>query len=202
MSQKPLKPVSDQAREFLALIGETPQDHQKQFLNKIYKEKHSTEKPPLLSQLNQRVEAALSLKIPISELAKKAELASPPAPIWTPTAYVLFVRKTFCKNCKSWTHSMDQPSIFLEQNSTKKDPSNPKLFTPVKDLSEGDLERRQIINFVTTSHCQLCFLGASKCPPQNLKLKPTALSPSEEVGSESISTEPSPSIKDGPDLPL
>lgn len=166
-----LKPVSDKMKKFLALLGETASDHQKQvqeIQSKTYNRAHSTTKAPNVHTLNKSVEAKLTYSEPTRDLVSKL----PPTPsfeeIWRPDAYVLFVCKFKCK-CGYSGESVQSEYIFLcyRQRGTSekgdRDNGSPRIYKPVKSLEYPTLPRRRQVYFKALGVCESCFERGQKC---------------------------------------
>ena len=78
---------------------------------------------------------------------------------WIPCSYVLFSRQTTCKHCHATERGMDSPRLFLQQRKSRRDDSNPYLYTPCAGIDDWSLPRRVILNIATTPYCLNCFEG-------------------------------------------
>jgi len=158
-----LKPVSTIERDFLAAIGETPAEHQKQlaerFWKKSYGKAHATEKRVNVHDLNRDVERRLTSTDSAANIVKGLKVSEI---LWIPDAYILFVRKWKC-DCGATGSCLDQPYLFLRQHRDKKrDPDNAKLYVPVRAIESPTLPRLKEIRFAHLHICENC-LETAQC---------------------------------------
>lgn len=162
---EPLKPVSALARKYLALLGETPAQHQAQMqsiIKKTYTRANATEKVPNVHALNRTVERRLTWSAPSSELAANLERKTFVAEEWLPDAYVLFQRRWRCR-CGSSGSCMDRSELFLrhrrvhQRHCKEQENGPPILYLPVKVLVYQKLPRLREVVFRACSVCDECF---------------------------------------------
>lgn len=155
-----LKPVSPQARSFLSLLGETPQEHQNQLMKQEWKKSHSTKKEPTLRERNRETELKLHpswSQEDLKELTQNLEEKSKETQ-FLPHSYILYLRESRCNNCGGIHVSMDIPQILLKQVPLKQTSLNTILYTPVYILNK-ELPRIKETTIVYISYCENCFLS-------------------------------------------
>jgi hypothetical protein len=141
-----LKPLSDAMRKALAMLGETPDEHQAQSQAIQRKRDHRLPPAPKLTPASQLVSHWHEDK-------------------WLPDARVMFLRRTHCQSCGSEFDSPHWPETFIRQRYKGK--PDTYRYTPSRSSTVSHIELpRLIIPLETTAH--LCHL----CPGWQLSITP------------------------------
>ena len=141
---QPVKPVSEAMRRALALLGETPEEHQKEKLSATTRNRSRGDKrQPFVSS---KLESTLSVAARL--------IAKTPEPIWLADAYALFTRTRTCR-CGSVAHEMHYTETFIRQRS--KIDGRTLKYIPARSSMFADLKLPKItINTpVKTFYCPL-----------------------------------------------
>ena len=147
MTQK-LKPVSEAMRRALALLGETPEEHQKEKLSVTTRNRgRGDQRQPFVPS---RLESSASV-------ARKL-LAKEPEPTWLADARVLFTRTRTCRCCQVTASEMHYTETFIRMRS-KADPKTLK-YIPARSSLFANLELPKLtINTpVKTYYCPSCWI--------------------------------------------
>jgi hypothetical protein len=172
---KPLKPVSEAMRRALALLGETPEEHQREKLEK--RAGGAQKKQPFVSS---KLESTSSVAARL--------IAKTPEPIWLADAYVLFTRTRTCR-CGVVAHEMHYTETFIRQRS--KIDGRTLKYIPARSSLFADLKLPKItINTpVKTFYCPSCW--ADEQPLENpVCLSELVTLPKEPTESSSDTTAP------------
>jgi hypothetical protein len=143
-----LKPVSDAMRRALALLGETPDEHQKEKLTRSRaptRIRIPTKGPFVPPTLESTATVAARL------------IAKTPEPVWLADARVLFLRKRTCRCCGVAVDEMHYPETFIRMRS-KADPRTIK-YIPARSSLFANLElpRLTVNTPVKTYYCPSCW---------------------------------------------
>lgn len=158
-----LKPVSDYERGLLALLDDTPANHQERLMKRMKGEKVPGPKAdPILKQLQ---EGKTKIGPTIAEAAAAMEARLPK---WREDAYCIFIAHTTCKNCGMHEVRQRDPQVYLRERMLKwpgvlsnKDivEANPFKYTPVRSISNWLLPKLRITTFHAPIACEHCFEG-------------------------------------------
>lgn len=206
-----LKPVSEKMRALLSLLGETPEQHQKQVLAlQAKKEKpRKREKPEeelrrnLNKELLHRMDTERETPATIIERFQPENLVA--------NAYVLFERKLTCKNCGRSDRAQAHSQLFVRKHKLPRDAERTQVYFPVAGIENPLLPRLVQVSFSTTPVCLHCFEEAaclkinedeSNAPaqtlpsPEQFQQANTALSAQEKKSTGSGSEGESSSLRD------
>jgi len=145
----------------------TPSEVEKKFLALFDEPSLKSNDTKTVRDRRKEFESRLLYRTPTSEIAAKIEAAE--RVVWIPQAYVLFVRKGTCKNCKSFHECLDIPRLFLQQRKQRRDESNPLMYVPVSSIEYPALPRMKVVSVATVPFCLLCFEGLP-CPTNSSNL--------------------------------
>lgn len=131
----PLKPISEAMRKALALLGETPQEHQEEVRRKG--------KPPKLPEEHKLTPSAV--------IAARWQ-----SPSWRPEARVLFLRRSVCLKCGQTDESQHWPETFIRERL--KGHPNEVRYLPSRSSVASSIELPLVVEFVhvkqyTCRHC-------------------------------------------------
>lgn len=138
-----LKPISDEMREALKLLGETPEQHQKQILQiQQARLRKAQGLPPIklgpntvvkdaVRDLNRHVEGVITSSKPVAQVVK--DLVEPEV-VWIPDAYVMFAKAWTCNNCKAGGSCLEFAGVWLRHKRERptEDPSKAHWYKEVK----------------------------------------------------------------------
>lgn len=173
-----LKPVSQAEREWLALMGQKPEDHQHELLLK--KTRPSRLSPAELkakerAKFNKLVETQITSTTPIGVLVGQMKV-EPENIIWRAYHYAIFEVHETCRNCLSTRTYMDESALFLAHKQVGRN-ADPTAwdFRPVKEIEFPHFETRKILSSRRSLFCLSCF---SSSPSIKEIIKCQALVPS------------------------
>lgn len=147
--KEPLKPVSEALRKALALLGETPEQHQAEVLARKSGGKASA------SPRSHKLPPDPKLT-PAAEIAARWESHN-----WRPIARVMFLREAHCRHCGQTSMSAHWPETFIKERMVK----DPKSFRylPAKSsvAASVKLPHQTETLKLTTAYCPQCFLQST-----------------------------------------
>jgi len=163
-----LKPVTDKEREFLRLMGETPEQHQKAILTKgkeIPKKHSSTLKDyqnTIGSLMDFKTRSAMGIESTNSiatrlEEKEKENLLKVENIKWIPECYVFFLEFTECTNCHSTRYNELQ--LFLKHKRLREtmDLTQMKHYIPVQSITIKSLPRILDVKRKEIGYCLTCY---------------------------------------------
>jgi hypothetical protein len=155
-----LKPVTDKEREFLRLMGETPEQHQKQVLNPKGKLSSTKTIVDNLMDFKTRstmgIESTNSIASRLEEKEKENSLKVENIK-WIPECYVFFLECTKCAKCNSTRYNELQ--LFLKHKRLREtmDLTQMKHYVPVSSISINSLPRILDVKNREVGCCLACF---------------------------------------------
>ena len=173
-----LKPLSPAFKQALALLGETPEEHQKFQLE--------SKKKLSLREKNKAVLKGTLLE-PASSIVKKWAFQEGKIPIvWLADARVLFIRNRLCLHCGAKARELHWPETFIRQRK-QGSTSTDCRYTPAKSeiLAEANLPRIAMELECKVYNCPSCpEWQTSEQPMENpVCLADLLLSPPAGIGS-------------------
>lgn len=193
-----LKPVSDAMRSALALLGETPEEHQKE---QLFRTKTVKANAPNARQLNQTNFARRSMSA--KERAEESDrlfYAAQRARPEMPDARVMFMEQIHCKSCGTVAETPRFPHVFLRMRKVQggrldlssasyiPEPPGPQQASPPRLPRIIDFHR------VEVSSCQRCFIPSLQVESTESRpsdCTPPTLEKSEPISSNSSASESS-----------
>lgn len=159
-----LRPVSPFERGLLEALGETAAEHQQQIMDSK-RPKWAKEAKPKPRPSPRDIASKLSNKEFFSSFdAGPPSIATVVASLQPDTfiseAYVLFKRHQVCRNCHRTYDLQDSSQLFLRQRTSRKDPANTKIYTPVRSITQKELPRIVEVLVSSSPVCLACFSEA------------------------------------------